>query len=79
VIDLPVDAGVRIRRGRRERAGECEVRSALRDTAWRRARRSARRHRVHPAARGILDKTIEEYIDERNPLPANMDIGKGGF
>jgi 3-deoxy-D-manno-octulosonate 8-phosphate phosphatase (KDO 8-P phosphatase) len=31
------------------------------------------------AAKGILDKTIEEYIDERNPLPANMDIGKGGF
>jgi 3-deoxy-D-manno-octulosonate 8-phosphate phosphatase (KDO 8-P phosphatase) len=31
------------------------------------------------AAKGILDKTTEEYIDERNPLPANMDIGKGGF
>ncbi|HTV13815.1 MAG TPA: HAD hydrolase family protein [Acidobacteriaceae bacterium] len=30
-------------------------------------------------ARGILEKTIEEYIDERNPLPASMDIGKGGF
>jgi 3-deoxy-D-manno-octulosonate 8-phosphate phosphatase (KDO 8-P phosphatase) len=31
------------------------------------------------AAKGILEKTIEQYIDERNPLPANMDIGKGGF
>lgn len=31
------------------------------------------------AAKGILEKTIDEYIDERNPLPANMDIGKGGF
>lgn len=31
------------------------------------------------AAKGILDKTIEQYIDERNPLPANMDIGKGGI
>ena len=31
------------------------------------------------AAKGILDDTIEQYIDERNPLPANMDIGKGGF
>lgn len=30
-------------------------------------------------AKGILDETIERYIDERNPLPANMDIGKGGF
>jgi 3-deoxy-D-manno-octulosonate 8-phosphate phosphatase (KDO 8-P phosphatase) len=30
-------------------------------------------------AKGVLGKTIEEYIDERNPLPANMDIGKGGF
>lgn len=30
-------------------------------------------------AKGVLAKTIEEYIDERNPLPANMDIGKGGF
>lgn len=30
-------------------------------------------------ARGILEETIERYIDERNPLPANMDIGKGGF
>jgi 3-deoxy-D-manno-octulosonate 8-phosphate phosphatase (KDO 8-P phosphatase) len=31
------------------------------------------------SAKGILDQTIEQYIDERNPLPANMDIGKGGF
>jgi 3-deoxy-D-manno-octulosonate 8-phosphate phosphatase (KDO 8-P phosphatase) len=31
------------------------------------------------AAKGILEETIERYIDERNPLPANMDIGKGGF
>ena len=31
------------------------------------------------SAKGILDETIERYIDERNPLPANMDIGKGGF
>jgi len=30
-------------------------------------------------AKGILESTIERYIDERNPLPANMDIGKGGF
>ncbi|HEX3663479.1 MAG TPA: HAD hydrolase family protein [Acidobacteriaceae bacterium] len=30
-------------------------------------------------AKGLLEKMIEEYIDERNPLPANMDIGKGGF
>ncbi len=28
-------------------------------------------------AKGILDEVIEKYIDERNPLPANMDIGKG--
>ena len=31
------------------------------------------------AAKGILQQTIEQYIDERNPLPADMDIGKGGF
>src|SRR5579872_5178204 len=31
------------------------------------------------AAKGILEKIIEQYIDERNPLPASMDIGKGGF
>lgn len=30
-------------------------------------------------AKGLLEKVIEQYIDERNPLPANMDIGKGGF
>jgi 3-deoxy-D-manno-octulosonate 8-phosphate phosphatase (KDO 8-P phosphatase) len=30
-------------------------------------------------AKGILEQTIEQYIDERNPLPAEMDIGKGGF
>ncbi|HEX4038208.1 MAG TPA: HAD-IA family hydrolase [Acidobacteriaceae bacterium] len=30
-------------------------------------------------AKGLLDQVIEQYIDERNPLPANMDIGKGGF
>ena len=31
------------------------------------------------SAKGILEKVTDEYIDERNPLPANMDIGKGGF
>jgi len=31
------------------------------------------------ASKGILEKTIESYIDERNPLPASMDIGKGGI
>jgi len=31
------------------------------------------------AAKGILEKTIDSYIDERNPVPASMDIGKGGF
>jgi 3-deoxy-D-manno-octulosonate 8-phosphate phosphatase (KDO 8-P phosphatase) len=30
-------------------------------------------------AQGLLERTIEQYIDERNPLPADMDIGKGGF
>lgn len=30
------------------------------------------------AAKGILDRTIEQYLDERNPLPAKMDIGKDG-
>jgi 3-deoxy-D-manno-octulosonate 8-phosphate phosphatase (KDO 8-P phosphatase) len=30
-------------------------------------------------AKGILDQTIEHYIDERNPVPASMDIGKGSF
>ncbi len=29
-------------------------------------------------AKGILDKVIEEYIDERNPISPSMDIGKGG-
>ncbi len=31
------------------------------------------------AAKGILEQTIEQYIDERNPLPATMDIGQGGI
>lgn len=30
-------------------------------------------------AKGILDKVIEEYIDERSPIAASMDIGKGGI
>lgn len=29
-------------------------------------------------AKGLLEKVIEEYIDERNPISASMDIGKGG-
>src|ERR1700733_12370585 len=29
-------------------------------------------------AKGILDKVIAEYIDERNPISPSMDIGKGG-
>jgi 3-deoxy-D-manno-octulosonate 8-phosphate phosphatase (KDO 8-P phosphatase) len=30
-------------------------------------------------AQGLLDKVIEEYIDERNPMAPSMDIGKGGI
>jgi 3-deoxy-D-manno-octulosonate 8-phosphate phosphatase (KDO 8-P phosphatase) len=29
-------------------------------------------------AQGQLDKCIEAYIDEDNPIPPSMDIGKGG-
>jgi 3-deoxy-D-manno-octulosonate 8-phosphate phosphatase (KDO 8-P phosphatase) len=29
-------------------------------------------------AKGILDKVIAEYIDERNPIAPSIDIGKGG-
>lgn len=29
-------------------------------------------------AKGLLEKTIEEYIDERNPISPAMDIGRGG-
>src|SRR5580658_4080566 len=29
-------------------------------------------------AKGILDKVIAEYIDERDPISPSMDIGKGG-
>jgi 3-deoxy-D-manno-octulosonate 8-phosphate phosphatase (KDO 8-P phosphatase) len=29
-------------------------------------------------AKGLLDKCIAEYIDERNPIAPSMDIGKGG-
>src|ERR1017187_4337871 len=28
-------------------------------------------------AKGLLDKVIAEYIDERNPISPSMDIGKG--
>ena len=30
------------------------------------------------AAKGILEKCIESSIDETNPVPPSMDIGKGG-
>jgi 3-deoxy-D-manno-octulosonate 8-phosphate phosphatase (KDO 8-P phosphatase) len=30
------------------------------------------------AAKGLLEKCIEASIDESNPMPASMDIGKGG-
>jgi 3-deoxy-D-manno-octulosonate 8-phosphate phosphatase (KDO 8-P phosphatase) len=29
-------------------------------------------------AKGILDHCIDAYIDERNPIPPSMDIGRGG-
>lgn len=29
-------------------------------------------------AKGLLNKVIEEYIDESNPISPSMDIGKGG-
>jgi 3-deoxy-D-manno-octulosonate 8-phosphate phosphatase (KDO 8-P phosphatase) len=30
------------------------------------------------AAKGVLDRCVEAYIDESNPIPPSMDIGKGG-
>ncbi len=30
------------------------------------------------AAKGVLDQCINSYIDERNPIPPSMDIGRGG-
>jgi len=30
------------------------------------------------AAKGVLDSCIDSYIDEDNPIPPSMDIGKGG-
>jgi 3-deoxy-D-manno-octulosonate 8-phosphate phosphatase (KDO 8-P phosphatase) len=30
------------------------------------------------AAKGILEQVIEASIDENNPVPPSMDIGKGG-
>lgn len=30
------------------------------------------------AAKGVLEKCIESYIDEDNPISPSMDIGKGG-
>jgi 3-deoxy-D-manno-octulosonate 8-phosphate phosphatase (KDO 8-P phosphatase) len=29
-------------------------------------------------AKGVLDQCIDAYIDEKNPIPASMDIGRGG-
>jgi 3-deoxy-D-manno-octulosonate 8-phosphate phosphatase (KDO 8-P phosphatase) len=29
-------------------------------------------------AKGVLDQCINSYIDERNPIPPSMDIGRGG-
>jgi 3-deoxy-D-manno-octulosonate 8-phosphate phosphatase (KDO 8-P phosphatase) len=29
-------------------------------------------------AKGLLDQVINAYIDEDNPIPPSMDIGKGG-
>lgn len=29
-------------------------------------------------SKGVLDQCIDAYIDERNPIPASMDIGRGG-
>ncbi len=29
-------------------------------------------------AQGVLDQCINSYIDERNPIPPSMDIGRGG-
>jgi 3-deoxy-D-manno-octulosonate 8-phosphate phosphatase (KDO 8-P phosphatase) len=30
-------------------------------------------------AQGVLEQVIEQYIDERSPIPASMDIGQGGM
>ena len=30
-------------------------------------------------AQGVLEQVVEQYIDERSPIPASMDIGQGGM
>ncbi len=30
-------------------------------------------------AKGVLDRCIDAYIDERNPIPPSMDIGRGAI
>jgi 3-deoxy-D-manno-octulosonate 8-phosphate phosphatase (KDO 8-P phosphatase) len=30
-------------------------------------------------AKNLLSSVVEQYIDERNPIPASMDIGQGGI
>ena len=78
VIDLPVmrECGfaVAVANARAAGKGRGALRHArmLADTA-----RGAMRLNSSLRPKGFLQKTIDEYIDERNPISPSMDIGKG--
>lgn len=79
VIDLPVmrECGLAVAVGN----ARAQVKAAAHYVTPNAGGRGAGRDAVEfiLEAKGILEKCIEAYIDERNPMAPSMDIGKGGI
>jgi 3-deoxy-D-manno-octulosonate 8-phosphate phosphatase (KDO 8-P phosphatase) len=78
VIDLPVmrKCGLAIAVGDARERVKAEAHYVTPNRGGRGAARDAVEFILE--AKGVLDKCIEAYIDEDNPISPSMDIGKGG-
>jgi 3-deoxy-D-manno-octulosonate 8-phosphate phosphatase (KDO 8-P phosphatase) len=78
VIDLPVmrECGFAVAVGDARERVKAEAHYVTPNKGGRGAARDAVEFILE--AKGVLDDCIEAYIDERNPISASMDIGKGG-
>ncbi len=78
VIDLPVmrECGLAIAVGNARSQVKAAAHYVTPNTGGNGAARDAVEFILE--AKGLLEDVIEKYIDERNPISASMDIGKGG-
>jgi 3-deoxy-D-manno-octulosonate 8-phosphate phosphatase (KDO 8-P phosphatase) len=78
VIDLPAmrEAGLSVAAGNARERVKAEAHYVTPNAGGYGAARDAIEFILE--AKGVLDRCIDAYIDERNPIPPSMDIGRGG-